>query len=413
MLGRYWFQGTEIDSIDLKSLIVSRGVNVEDEVYRQFQIKFRINPNPVTCNCLILPDQTIAQLTDVPKHLKYLGETLFLGSPNQTMTSVERWKPLDLNVTESASAVLSFDGKEITTVGFPKRSDFYEQKTSSGLPFIGNASLQGADTVSFQSLWPCEIAREGNACQFCLSGGITEQLARFGNPEPKMPTARDVAEIVDFAVNGEMAADCIQLDGGYTKNSQTECHRMVEFLNEIDSSVGLDKIRDTLVFTSPPTDPEMLDQVFDAGADHVVFSPGVWDEKLASIITPGQIKHLPRKRYMDALKYVAMEYGPNRACSVFIIGVEPVESFLSGAEALAKDGIVAMASLWIPFGRAVMASEKPPNVDYYRKVKVGLAEIYDKYGIVPPSASFNTHIDYDIWHHKYELLPLTASIDRN
>ena len=124
----------------------------------------------------------------------------------------------------------------------------------------------------------------------------------------------------------------------------------------------------------------------------------------AQIITPGKVKFTTRQRHVDALKYVAKEYGPNKACSTFVVGLEPVESFLEGAEALARDGIVAMASLWIPFGRPVMGNAKAPGLDYYQKVKLGLAEIYQKYGIVPPGgAGFNVDIDKDIWQHRKEL----------
>ena len=147
----------------------------------------------------------------------------------------------------------------------------------------------------------------------------------------------------------------------------------------------------------------MLDQVVNSGADRVACSLEIWDEKLAQIITPGKVKFTTRERHFDALKYIAKEYGPNKACSTFVVGLEPVESFLEGAEALARDGIVAMASLWIPFGRPVMGNAKAPGLDYYQKVKVGLAEIYEKYGIVPPGgAGFNVDIDKDIWQHRKE-----------
>ncbi len=411
MLSKYVFEGREIDSLDLKSLIVTRGVRVNDGVYKEFRNKFRVNPNPLTCNCVILPDGTIAQCTDIALHLRYLRQAMSLESLKQIGTFFQGWKPFDMKVSESGKAVLSYDGKQVTEVSFPKRSHFYEQKTSSGLPFLGNAVLQGVDTVAFQSLWPCEIARAGYACQFCYTGGISEQKAKKHKAEPRMPTFRDAAEIVDYAVNKEKMAEYIQITGGSTMNPQAECDTISQLLKEIDSVAGLKNLRgEVIVFTTPPTDPKMLDQVFDAGADRVACSLEVWDEKLAQIITPGKVKFTSRKRHVDALKYVAKEYGPNKACSTFVVGLEPVESFLQGAEALARDGIVAMASLWIPFGRPVMGSAKAPGLEYYQRVKQGLAEIYEKYGIVPPGgAGFNVDIDKDIWQHREEVLNAAKS----
>jgi hypothetical protein len=276
---------------------------------------------------------------------------------------------------------------------------------------LGNAVLQGVDTVAFQSLWPCEVARAGYACQFCYTGGISEQLAKKHKAEPAIPTLRDAAEIVDYAVNKEKMAEYIQITGGSTMNPQAECDTISQLLKEIDSVVGLENVHgEVLVFTTPPTDPKMLDRVFDAGADRIACSLEVWDERLAQIITPGKVKYTSRKRHVDALKYIAKEYGPNKACSTFVVGLEPVESFLQGAEALARDGIVAMASLWIPFGRPVMGSAKAPGLDYYRRVKQGLAEIYQRYGIVPPGgAGFNVDIDKDIWQYREEVLSAAKS----
>ncbi len=391
MLTKYSFDGREIDSLDLKSLIVTRGVRVSDRVYRAFGESSRIDPDPLTCNCLILPDGTVAQLTDISLHLRYLSHAMSLESLRKLGTFFQGLKPFSLGLSSSGRAVLSYDGEPITEVGFPEKSRFYEQETSSGLPFLGNAVLQGVDTLTFQSLWPCALARAGLACQFCYTGGISEQLARKHKLEPAIPTPRDVAEIVDYAVNKEQAVDHIQITGGSTMNPQAECQTIGRMLREIDSVAGLGNLRgEVIVFTTPPSDPRSIDQVFYAGADRVACSLEVWDEELAKVITPGRVRFTTRQRHFDTLRYIAREYGPNAACSTFVVGLEPVESFLQGARELAKDGIVAMASLWVPFGRPVMGSAKAPGLEYYQRVKHGLAAIYQEFGIVPPGERGST-----------------------
>ena len=290
MLSKYSFDGHEIDSLDLKSLIVTRGVRVNDGVYKEFREVYRLNPNPLTCNCLILPDGTIAQLTDIAMHLRYLRQAMSLESLKQISTFFSGWKPFDLKVSDSGKAVLSYDGTKVTEVSFPKRSHFYEQKTSSGLPFWETQFCKEW-THSLISLWPCEVARAGYACQFCYTGGISEQLAKQHKAEPKIPTFRDAAEIFDYAVNKEKMAEYIQITGGSTMNPQAECHTISQLLDEIDSVAGLKNVRgEIIVFTTPPSDPKMLDQVFDYGADRVACSLELWDEKLTQIITPGKAK---------------------------------------------------------------------------------------------------------------------------
>jgi len=107
MLGKYDFGGERVDSLDLKSLIVTRGVKVSDRVYRRFREQYRINPDPLTCNCVILPDGTIAQLTDIALHLRYLKQAMSLGSLRQLGTFLQGWKPMTLSLDDSGKPVLS------------------------------------------------------------------------------------------------------------------------------------------------------------------------------------------------------------------------------------------------------------------------------------------------------------------
>ncbi|MEG0145302.1 MAG: hypothetical protein RR739_04480, partial [Clostridia bacterium] len=64
-MNRYKFAGFEVDSIDLKCLLVGKGVKVAREIYKVFSKTHRLGVNPLMCNCLILSDGTIAQLTDM------------------------------------------------------------------------------------------------------------------------------------------------------------------------------------------------------------------------------------------------------------------------------------------------------------------------------------------------------------
>ncbi len=406
MFSKYKLNGEELDSIDLKALIVSRGVKVNSKVYKKFREKCRINPNPLTCNCIILPDKTIVQLTDIAFHMNYVKSAISWSNMKQLKYMSQMNTPFKLDLSDTGEPALLFDGEKVTSVDFPPKSYFYEQKTSSGLPYIGNAVLQGFDVLSFQCLWPCEYAKAGYACQFCYSGGVTQELARKKKPTPQIPTVKDVAEITDYAVNKEKVAKHVQLTGGSTFNTQAECKIIKNLLDEIDSIAGLKNIQgEVLVYTTPPNDPKEVDQVFDAGADRVICSLEVWNEELAKAITPGKSKFTGRQRHLDCLKYIAKEYGHSKACSVLIAGLEPLESFLKGAEYFASQGIAPIASVWIPFGRPVMGKMKAPDLDYYRKAKEKLAEIYVKYGVEPPAGyGFNVCMCRDSWIHRTDII---------
>jgi hypothetical protein len=405
LITRYHINGEELDSLDLKALVVTRGIKVSSEVYKKFGNTSRIFPDPLTCNALILPDDTVVQMTDLALHLKYVKSMISFSNLKLIGQFSKMSTPFRLGVSGSGKPVLMHDSDVVTEVRLPPKTHFYEQNTSSGLPYLGNAVLQGVDVLSFQCLWACEYARAGYPCQFCYSGGVFQDLARKNKPNPPVPTPRDVAEITDYAINKEKAAKYLQITGGSTIDPKAECGVIKGYLDEIKNSVGLYNIKgEILVYTTPPADPKLIDQILYAGADWVACCMEVWDEARANVITPGKIRFAGRQRFLDCLKYIAKEYGPNKACSSFVVGVEPVESFLKGAEALASEGIVPIASLWIPFGRPVMGGIGAPGLAEYRKVKKELAEIYVKYGIEPPGGiGFNVCLCKDCWNHRDEI----------
>ena len=406
MIGRYKIDGIEINSLDLKALVISRGVKVSDRVYREFGKQSRLYSDPLKCNSVILPDGTIMQLTDLSFHMSYIKSAISWDIFKQLKYLPQMKTPFILNIDKSKKAILSHNGEIITEVSFPKSSSFYEQKTSSGLPFLNNAVLQGTEWLSFQCLWSCEYACAGEPCQYCYSGGVFESRTKKKKPLQKFPTPQDAAEIVEYAIVKEQCAKSIQITGGSTFNTEAECNTIRQYLDAIKNRVSREAITgEVLIYMTPPTDPRMVDQLFEAGADRISCSLEIWDEELAKIIMPGKTKFTGRKRHLDTLEYIAKEYGPNKACSNFLIGVEPAESCLEGAEFLASKGVVPIASVWIPFGRPVRGSMQAPDLNYYRKVIDGLANIYTKYNIVPPGGcGLNVCMCRDVYLHRDAVL---------
>jgi hypothetical protein len=386
MLHKYKLGGEEIDSIELKALLITKGINVpSDDVYEHFAGTHRLSSftDPMACNCLLLPDNTIVHIVNVGPQ-----------------------SPFSIGISQTDKAHLAYEGEFVTEVDFPPRTEFYEQNTSGGVPFNTIAVLQGLDVLSFPYLWPCEYARAGHPCHFCYQGAFTHYLAEQGAEDLPSPAPRDVAEVVNYAVNVEKVARYVQITGGSTMNPQAECHLVAEILEAIDDIAGLgDGSAEILVYTSPPSDPAVIDEVFAAGAHRVACDIEVWDEELAGSITPGKIQFAGRDRQLRTLLHIADKYGPNKACSAFVAGVEPVESFLSGAEYLASHGVVPIASIWLPHGRPVLGMSEAPDFDYYRQLRYGLAEIYLKYECEPPGAAgFNVCLCRDVWNHRTEVL---------
>jgi len=385
MLSTYVVGDEVLDSLDLKVALLTRGVFVHDEVYERFEGTYRFSRNPLECSALLLPDGAVVHLAAIGPgarfHLKLDGRKrpcLFRGE------------------------------QQVSEVSFPPKSDFYNQTTSRGIPFRGLAVLQGCDVLSFPYLWPCELAQSGLACKFCHCGNFTRQQVLDGTYREMPYTARDVADVVDYAVNVERCARYIQITGGSTVGGDGECDRHVEILRAIDDVAGLRSIEGEIVlFATPPADPTDIDKLFAAGADRVACDIEIWDENLASEICPGKSSVTGRERHLNALDHIAATQGRNKGCSTFVVGLEPVESFLAGADYLARRGIVPVPSIWMPHGLPVATELAPPALEFYRQMKKGLARIYSTYGCEPPGgAGFNVCLCRDTWTHRHELVSL-------
>jgi pyruvate-formate lyase-activating enzyme len=367
LLREYRLDGEEVDLLDLKTLLITRGINVPEEITSRFGRTHRLLPSshPFACNCLLLPGQ-------IPAHLFHIG-------PGADFS---------LAVSDSNQPCLTYRGEFVTEVDFPPATGFYEQRASSGFPFQMMAVLQGLDVVSFPYLWPCEFALGGLPCQFCYQGNMTLAMKRAGQALPANPSPDDVAEAVEYCLRHANIRD-VQLTGGSEVDAaQGELPLATAILAAIERRVGLANIPGEIyLYTSAPKDPEAVDEVFAAGADRVAYDLNVWDEEIFARVCPGIARHVGRAQQLRALEYAARKHGPNKVCSAFVIGLEPVERLLAGAEYVAQRGVVPLFSIWMPHGRPVLGSTTPPGLDYYRRARAGFLELFRKYRLCPPGAS--------------------------
>ena len=396
-MNKYVIDGNCIDSIELKCLIISRGIRVDDAVYRRHKNTARLSMSPLCCNCLLLSDSTVVQLTDINFHLHYLSSIFKWDNIRLSKYLGDLSTPFSLRIQDDRPT-LFYNNLEIDTVSFPPVSSFYRQKTAMGSPFVGNAVLQGLDWVAFQCLWTCEYAAAGQPCQFCFSGADFDNAAKKGKTLPKAIHASDVAEIVNYALNNDNVTN-IQITGGSTFDGSAESKHITEYLTAIEKSQPC-MAGELLLYITPPTDLSLIDRYFVLGASRIACSIEVWDINLASDITPGKIKITGRDKHLRALEYIVQKYGHGKAFSNFIIGIEDFSTLAEGSNRLAERGILPAASVWMPMGRPVQGSMKAPNVDYYRRVKELFAELYTKYGLEPTkSRGLNVCIEREIWNY--------------
>jgi uncharacterized Fe-S cluster-containing radical SAM superfamily protein len=217
-------------------------------------------------------------------------------------------------------------------------------------------------------------------------------------PGPVKPT--DVAEIVDYSIKNA-GCNSVQITGGSTFTGKAEAEHIENYLTEINRKAGISNIKgEILLYITPSQNTDTVDKFFTLGADRIACSLELWDEGRARLVTPGKIEFTTRKSYLDTLEYIAQKYGPGKAFSNFIIGIEEYETLKEGAVYLAERGIMPAASVWMPMGRPVQNTMKAPDIDYYKKVKDLFASLYQKNNLEPvPTCGLNVCIERDIWNY--------------
>jgi biotin synthase-related radical SAM superfamily protein len=237
----------------------------------------------------------------------------------------------------------------------------------------------------------------GKALSILLSGGQFEALAKRNKPMPFIPSPQDMAEVVRYAIEND-GVDSVQITGGSTFKAEDEQRHIMAYMSALNKQVGRKNIKgEILLYITAPEETDVIDRYFELGADRIACSLEIWDDARAKEVMPGKREFTTKKRYLDALEYMAEKYGPGKAFSNFIVGLEPLETLSEGATYLAQRGIIPSASVWMPFGKPVMGSMKPPELDYYRRVKEMQAELYVKYDLKPAGGcGLNVCVERDI-----------------
>lgn len=368
-----------LTSLDLKSLLIGAGVHYPDAVYQAVREWARLEPpsNPLCCNGLILPG-------DVAVHLH--------ANPNS---------PFALGLDAGGQVCLFHEGTRLTEVTFPPATTYYDQKTRAGNPFGSLAVLEGVGTLAFFYLWRCQYIQTKETCSFCFQ--VMADMAGFPIPSP---TGEEVAEVIEWAIENAGVKE-VQLTAGTLFASPDECRRYAELLHVLGERGILDKIPSEIYcYMTAPKIPELIGQVIEAGADRIGHDLHVWDKTLHARFAPGHARSVGRAAQLRALEYIADKWGAGKAFSAFVVGLEPLDSLLEGAEYLAGRGIVPAFSVWMPTPGSVTPDCKPPDLDYYRQARKAFAQLYETYNLKPPGIPAGSHVSlcHDIWRHRRAIL---------
>ncbi len=397
-LNTYRIDGIELDSIDLKCMVVTKGVALDPAVVEAYQDTCRISKDPAQFSNLYFSDGISAAMIDTVERFNQQSMRDSWKDEDRKIFEPQLATPFTVEMRDD-QAVLCYKGEFVDTVSFPRANDYYSQKTPDGTPYLYLSTLQGDEWNSFAYLWPCDYAANGFPCQFCHSGLHSASLKANGEaPEQAVP-ANFVADMVDYSVK-HAGVKSLQITGGSTFSGKGEAEHLLPILDAIMTKTGEENITgDTLLFVTPPKDLSCIDEYFSRGVDRIACSVEVWDEGLARTITPGKMKFTTRQRHFDAWDYIVKNYGLNRAFTNFVLGVEPFDRVAEGVHFAAERGVYPGGCIWVCGGCSCNGIVTAPGLDFYRQCKELFYQIYSDYGFIPDRSPMPSDLQAEIYNY--------------
>ncbi|MCU7725248.1 hypothetical protein ODJ79_16085 [Actinoplanes sp. KI2] len=109
------------------------------------------------------------------------------------------------------------------------------------------------------------------------------------------------------------------------------------------------------VMIAAPAENQSIDELYDSGVDELGINLEFWSEDAWSSYIPGKQEVIGKERYLRALEYTASLFGPVRARSILIAGLEPPSETIRAVEYLARIGVMPILSPFRPLDGTMLA----------------------------------------------------------
>lgn len=300
--------------------------------------------------------------------------------------------------------VIEADGRRLPVdVQIVRRPEYYKLE-HNGAKLSKYVSVLGTDRVSVIPYDGCENWMRGDPCKFC---GADPARLGFGGAKPNVSEVpckysgdyeRWWAENRDRLLAGIGAGITALLEhdrlephthvmmmGGNLSDVAFEWRLMLDVARFVAERIDL-KAVDSYLILAPPASEEDIAESKRCGFGSVAFNLECYDERLFADTCPGK----DRAHILDMLRRSVAVYGRGKVRTNVVLGIEPTEGLLEGAERLASEGIVVDYSVFFPRPASVWRERSPPSPDAVLAFTDELAKIYRKYGFRPFSCSMSS-----------------------
>lgn len=276
---------------------------------------------------------------------------------------------------EDGTLKLSADGWEICDVAWIKRPAFYDRRVVRGRKMVQIGQIGGEDCLFFCYQNYCSHFAHSKQCLFCN----LVSTSRTYDSVLKKKDAELIGEVASAAW-AEGMVNHVLLTGGCFAHEK-EVSVVADIFAAIRRHTGFDRIPGTIL--PSPAKGDDIQRYYDTGIQAIGYSMEIWDEALYRAVCPGKSENTSHAEFLRSIESAVRVFGEGNVYGVFVMGLEPKDTFLEGVKTLTGMGANVVPFVWSPNPGSRLAGHRAPSGKWFAGViREAAAIVVD--GRIPP-----------------------------
>ena len=275
--------------------------------------------------------------------------------------------------------VLSRGEDELCRVEWLPKPAYYARKTSHNNKMVKIGQIGGADCLFFCYQNYCSFFSKHEECLFC---NLVSTSQTYDSVLKKKDT-EDIGEVAAAAFAEGMVKHVLLTGGCF--NHQKEIEMVSGILKSIREHTGLDRVPGTIL--PSPAKGDDIKRYHDTGIGAIGFSMEIWDKKLYEAICPGKSEGTSHDEFIRSIETAVKVFGDGNVYAVFVMGLEPGQTFLEGVRQISELGANVVPFVWSPNPGSKLEGHRAPTSKWYIDTVLEASEIVSEAGV--PSGTEN------------------------
>jgi hypothetical protein len=255
---------------------------------------------------------------------------------------------------------LFYGNRDICEVKWIRRPAFYGCTLADNKKMVQIGQIGGEDCLFFCYQNYCSHFGRGQQCLFCNLVSTSQTY----NSVLKKKDAELIGEVADAAWE-EGIVNHVLLTGGCFAHEK-EVSVVEDIFAAVRRHRGVDRIPGTIL--PSPAKGDDIKRYYDTGIQAIGYSMEIWDEALYRAVCPGKAESTSHIQFLRSIETAVGIFGKGNVYGVFVMGLEPKDTFLDGVETLTKMGANVVPFVWSPNPGSRLAGHRAPSGKWYAEV---------------------------------------------